>query len=521
MHLHTASESAACKCLLAGFIGRTEASGFVRPPHDDGAMETNSAVVQVEEVAAALAARSEASGFVRPSQDDGGMETNPAVVEAEGAVDASVAAFMAALRGHDAAGSGPDAARSCPDTSGAAGGTAGVEPLGFDDPVQRLADAAVDVLAALGRSEAKIAAVKALAVAVLAGATKALNGPASSPQEATAQDRSLVAEVGCALAIGDRAAGALLAESHALTTSLPRALAALQAGTMSWAHARTMVEQTSCLDPAAAAALEAHFLDPDAPGAARGCPIGEMPAYRFKARARTWRERHHPESLEKRHAKSVADRRVEYWPDNDGMAWVAALLPADHASAIWNRLTAIARGKQGPTEPRTLPELKADTFTESLLNTGTTAGNTANDLGTGGGRGAGDDISASGVSDGADRTGGHASAGNDETDNTGGDSSVGSCGANDAGGGEFAGDGSGAGTASGPLSGIRAQVLVTVPVCSLMGMTDEPAMLDGHGPIPPSMARRLVADGAASFYGVLVDPRDGARRWRSAARTTG
>ncbi len=35
-------------------------------------------------------------------------------------------------------------------------------------------------------------------------------------------------------------------------------------------------------------------------------------------------------------------------------------------------------------------------------------------------------------------------------------------------------------------------------------------MLDGYGPIPPSMARRLIADGAGSFYRVLVDPRDGA-----------
>ena len=407
------------------------------------------------------------------------METDSAVVQAEGAIEASVAAFMAALRGQDAAVSGPDAS----------GGAAPGGP--DDDPLQRLADAAVDVLAAVGRSEAKIAAVKALAVAVLAGATKALNGPASSPQEATAQDRSLVAEVGCALAIGDRAAGALLAESHALTTSLPRALAALQAGTMSWAHARTMVEQTSCLDPAGAAALEAHFLDPDAPGAARGCPIGEMPAYRFKARARNWRERHHPESLEKRHARSVADRRVEYWPDNDGMAWVAALLPADHASAIWNRLTAIARGKQGPNETRSLPELKADTFTDGLLTTGTTAGNTVDELGTGGDRGAGDEISASSVSNGADSTGGDNSAGDGEPDDP------------------RQGNGTSSGTAPGPRSPIRAQVLVTVPAFSLMGQTDEPAILDGHGPIPPSMARRLVADGAASFYRVLVDPRDG------------
>jgi hypothetical protein len=52
--------------------------------------------------------------------------------------------------------------------------------------------------------------------------------------------------------------------------------------------------------------------------------------------------------------------------------------------------------------------------------------------------------------------------------------------------------------------------LITVPVMALLGVTEEPAMLDGYGPIPPSMARRLVADGAESFRRVLIDPRDGA-----------
>jgi hypothetical protein len=35
-------------------------------------------------------------------------------------------------------------------------------------------------------------------------------------------------------------------------------------------------------------------------------------------------------------------------------------------------------------------------------------------------------------------------------------------------------------------------------------------MLDGYGPIPASMAGRLLADGATSFHRVLTDPRDGA-----------
>jgi hypothetical protein len=47
-------------------------------------------------------------------------------------------------------------------------------------------------------------------------------------------------------------------------------------------------------------------------------------------------------------------------------------------------------------------------------------------------------------------------------------------------------------------------------VFALLGLTDEPAILDGYGPIPASMARQLLADGANSFHRVLVDPRDGA-----------
>jgi hypothetical protein len=73
------------------------------------------------------------------------------------------------------------------------------------------------------------------------------------------------------LTIGERAAGALLNQSQVLATTLPLTFTALQSGTLSWQHARVMVEETAGLDPAGAAALEAHFL---APGAQepRGCP---------------------------------------------------------------------------------------------------------------------------------------------------------------------------------------------------------------------------------------------------------
>jgi hypothetical protein len=302
------------------------------------------------------------------------------------------------------------------------------------DPLHSLANDCLDILAGVARSEPRMAALKAQAAAKYAQTTCALAPPDSWPQ---AQEMAAAAEIACVLTIGPRAAGALLSQANELTT-LPLTLSALQAGTISWQHARAMVDETSCLDPAGAAALEAHFLDPKA-NPARGCPAGEMPANRFRHKARTWRERHHRESIEKRHAKGIQDRRVEYTPDKDGMAWLSAYLPAATANGIWNRTTAIARGLQGPDESRTLTQIRADALATALL-----------------------------------------------------------------------GSGSGEGTNPGEVPPPRAQVLITVPVFSLLGATDEPAMLDGYGPVPASMARDLVANGADSFYRVLVDPRDGA-----------
>lgn len=154
---------------------------------------------------------------------------------------------------------------------------------------------------------------------------------------------------------------------------------------------------------------------------------------RFRAKARSWRERHHPVSIEARHRKGVEDRRLEYVPDRDGMAWLSAYVAADVAAGVWSRATEAARALQGPAESRTLTQLRADVAADWLL--------------------------------------------------------------------------------AGVVEGIpspRAQVLVTVPVLSLLGAGEEPATLDGYGPVPPSMARRLVADGAESFLRVLTDPRTGA-----------
>ncbi|MBT2547160.1 HNH endonuclease signature motif containing protein [Arthrobacter sp. ISL-65] len=350
-------------------------------------------------------------------------------------------------------------------------GTGGLAFQGTDspasdggDPLREQADACLDGLTELARMEARMAALKVQLVAGYAAAEEAMASPAESPQDRTVREMAVTSEVACVLTISERAAGALLFDALELTSARPLTLFALQAGAMSWQHARIMVDETANLDPAGAAALEAHFLDPDAPDRARGCPAGELVPCRFRAKVRTWRERHHPVSIEKRHARSAADRRVEYAPDRDGMAWLSAYLPAAQAAGIWEGTTAAARAMQGPAEARTLTQLRADVTSTWLLTAGL-------------------EQSPAGSSDGSTVGGPRVGVIDDGI--------------------------AGSGLAGGvPSPG--AQVLVTVPVFSLLGLTEEPAMLDGYGPIPPSMARALVADGAQSFRRVLIDPRDGA-----------
>ncbi|WP_308930775.1 DUF222 domain-containing protein [Arthrobacter sp. SLBN-112] len=115
-----------------------------------------------------------------------------------------------------------------------------------------------------------------------------------------------------------------------------------------------------------------------------------MPAFRFRRKARTWRERHHPDSIEKRHAKGVQDRCLEYVPEQDGMARVSACLPADQAAAIWNRITAVARGLQSPDEDRTLTQLRADVFATAALRRDTGCTRCSNSTRAGAGAGPAD-----------------------------------------------------------------------------------------------------------------------------------
>ena len=256
--------------------------------------------------------------------------------------------------------------------------------------------------------------------------------------------RELVFELACALRIPERTAERLIWESSRIVHDLPETNTALRDGEISYRHAQVMIDQTDTLPDGASADFERELL-----------PFAKtLTVAKFAAVARKKRESLHPESITERHTAAVEERRVWVDPQQDGMAFLGAQLSAEVALAAYDRLTEIAMAQKAPDDARTLAQKRADAMSDLLIDGDTCA--TADE---------------GAVGDGA---AGEGAAGQ-----------------------RAAGEGTG--------HGVRAKVLVTVPVLTLLGRAETPANLEGYGPIDPETARQLAAD-APSFARVLTDP---------------
>lgn len=305
----------------------------------------------------------------------------------------------------------------------------------------------VDAVAATDRMLATVSAWRAEVIDQLRQwsevSVPATPGPAGWDARTIAH-RTVVTELACALRLPERTSETLLAESQALLHELPATREALRVGEISYRHARVIIDQAASLQDAARGEFEEQVLP-----AAKALTVAK-----FERKARIVRELIDSSTITARHVKSVADRSVMVQPGRDGMAWLTAHLSAENAFGIYNRISQIATGLQGPAEERTLTQLRTDVFSDLLID-GTTLGSDAGPDATAGGTGS-----------------------------------------------EASGSGTGIGR------GIRATVLVTVPVLNLLGQSEEPASLEGYGPIDADTARRLAAH-APSFIRILTHPETG------------
>ncbi|WP_458116597.1 DUF222 domain-containing protein [Arthrobacter sp. D2-10] len=259
------------------------------------------------------------------------------------------------------------------------------------------------------------------------------------------------AEIGAVLHIPDGSAGRLIEQSKLLVNFFPATVEALQLGRISRRHAIAVAQECCGVPEEEIPDFEEQLL-----GIARGTTVAKL-----ANRARRLREKLHPEALAVRREKKVRERAVTVDPDRDGMAWLSAYLPAETAYGIAHRLDATARALQSPEEQRTLSQLRADVFADLLTHTCTSDPTTA-ECGP---------CTVSGAS-------------------------------------SVPLPAAGSGSAVQGYRGVVASVFVTVPVMTLLG-GDEPAELDGYGPIDADTARKL-AGHAPSFTRLLTHPESGA-----------
>jgi hypothetical protein len=302
----------------------------------------------------------------------------------------------------------------------------------IDNPETDLAERFAQAIGAVAATEAEIASLAARRARQVEQArelseaferiTRPVDAQRWSP--AMAANRVLVSEVAAVLRLPERTAETLVGESRILVTELRGTLAALDAGDISYRHAQRLIDHASSLPAEARAEFEADVLD-----SAKTMPVGK-----FNDVARKRRERMHPESVEVRHVRSVADREVWLQNGRDGMASLTLYTDASDAHAAFDRISGLAASLQAPDDPRTLTQLRADAMVDLLID-----GVTPDGLG----------------------------------------------------------------------AGVKAEVLITVPVMTLLGCSDEPATLEGYGPIDLETAKRLMA-GAPGFTRLLTHPETGA-----------
>lgn len=162
--------------------------------------------------------------------------------------------------------------------------------------------------------------------------------------------RSAVADLAVRLSVAENTVRMWGSGAQTLRTRTPRVWAGFREGAISAANARSVVEVVTELPVGACTAFEDAVLD----AAARLAPA------RFRAVARSARERVHEEAIAERHRRGAARRRLALQDDLDGMSWLSMYLPSATAHRAFAGIDAAARSLECADEPRTLDQRRAD-----------------------------------------------------------------------------------------------------------------------------------------------------------------
>lgn len=364
-------------------------------------------------------------------------------------------------------------------------------------------DQCVLALDEITRIEASVAACKAAIIESLCSASAA----ESAAMGLSVQQREVAAmvarsEMATTLRISEGAATGLIDHSITLIRDRRRSWTALDCGTITWGHANIIAEETEILwasrvAPEGIARYETALL-----AKAVTCTGAS-----FRGKARRLRERSFPESIAAKTKSAYANRRMYLDRVNDGMTWLNIYLPAPAAEGIWDRTTKLATALKVPEEQRTLAQLRTDMAAALLLGQDALRVVARKDINSPqrNGTHSGDFPSGDFPSDdsnaatyaGSEAASSPRGQGNEPYPTWHMDEQNG--GLNGHPGGHLDGD-------LPPMPTVLP--IITIPMLSLLGFSNQPAELEGYGPISIDVARKLTAN-APSFYRVLTDPLTG------------
>lgn len=338
-----------------------------------------------------------------------------------------------------------------------------------DDAAQTALD---DVVARVVKTRAEIARLQAGEAALLAAATDLVSVREQERRDAGRRVphdlplREVTSELGAAMRLSDRSVQERMSAASTLVDSFPATFTALQEGRIDSAHAGAIIDAGVVVsDPALRGEYERIVLD---------AALFETP-YRLRAIARVVAARIDPGMVAELQDRARGMRRVRVTDTGDGMARLLADLPAVLAHAIHDRLTQMAH----------------EVRTAALVPEGPEAGPST------------DDIDGAVVIVTGERRAGPADPERVCDERTMDELRA-----------DILADLVLTGTPSAhgerdALSAIRAHVQITIPVLTAAGLSDEPALLAGSGPIDRETARCLAA-GAPGWDRVMFHPHTGA-----------
>lgn len=188
-------------------------------------------------------------------------------------------------------------------------------------------------------------------------------------------DHEISEELALALRVSPRAAASQLSFAEGLEM-LPRATIGLLSGTLGLPHAQVLVDLLTSDDPR---------LDDDA----RGTLERQLVSYAASSSATPAQVRRHgqrllltldPDGARRRRERARRRRDVSLRPDEHGMAWLSAYLPAEIAQTCFGRIDGYARATLSDDldDERSLGARRADALINRLL-TGQLDGNAPGD----------------------------------------------------------------------------------------------------------------------------------------------